>query len=335
MIQQLADVSAGRILCTSLGRAQLALAAARQLPGASVHCHYLDLYQAQQAVESLEERPANLTIACAADFPEGQFDLVALPLAAHGEAELTRNLMQEGYQLLAVGGRMLLSTDNPEDTWLHGQMNRLFGEVLRRAADGGAIYSGCKRQGLKKVKNFAAEFVFRDRDRLIRAVSRPGVFSHRRIDPGARQLLNAMEVTPGSRVLDLGCGSGVLSLAAAGRAPAVEVCAVDCNARAVQCTQQGAQLNGLTNIRTVLSAAGDVEGPGMFDLVLGNPPYYADFRIAELFAQAGHTALRPGGRMLLVTKSPEWYRENMPHWFDEVQVEQSKDYHVVRAVQAG
>ena len=49
---------------------------------------------------------------------------------------------------------------------------------------GGAVYVATKTEPLKKIKNFECEFAFRDRGRLIRAVSRPGVFSHRSIDAG-------------------------------------------------------------------------------------------------------------------------------------------------------
>jgi 16S rRNA G1207 methylase RsmC len=334
LIELLREFDAARVLCTSAGLAQFARAAASERSGAAVYCHYLDLYQAEQARQSIGAMPANLTIGCAADFPPDEVELVAFPFSAHGEAELTRDLLQAGHQRLTLGGQMLASTDNPRDTWLQEQMTALFGKVARRAAPAGVVYVGRKQGPLKKAKNFAAEFVFRDREHLIRACSRPGVFSHRRIDAGARQLLNAMEIAAGSRVLDIGCGAGVLSLAAARRDADVRVLAVDSHARAVECVRRGAALNGLSNIDTLLNASGEYPGPGTFDLVLGNPPYYAAFQIARLFAMAGRAALRPGGQILMVTKSPDWYRDNMPQWFDRVQVEPSKEYYVVRGIRA-
>jgi len=332
LIEQLGELSAERILCTSAGMGQFALAAAVRFPQAKVYCHYHDLYHAQQGRQAMADAPGNVTIGCAADFPEEAIDLAAFPFSARGEAEFTRDLMQAAHQLLAAGGHLIVSTDNPRDKWLHEEMQKLFRKVVRRPADTGVVYLGRKQEPLKKVKQFAAEFVFQDQGRLIRACSRPGVFSHRRIDPGARQLMNAMQIGEGCRVLDIGCGAGVLSLAAALRAPRVEVQAIDSAARAVECTARGAELNGLTSIHSRLNAAGEVDEPNSFDLVLGNPPYYAAFQIARLFARAGHAALRPGGQMLMVTKSPEWYAENLPEWFGEVAITPSKDYHIVRAV---
>ncbi len=332
LIERLNELSATRILCTSPGLAQFAQAAARRLPQAAVWCHYLDLYQADQTRQSIAVPPANLTIGCAADFPETEVDLAAFPFSAQGEAELTRDLLQAGHQRLTLGGLMLASTNNPRDHWLQEQMTALFGKITRRATESGVVYEGRKHAPLKKVKPFAAEFVFRDQEHLIRACSRPGVFSHRRIDAGARQLLNAMEVQAGSRVLDIGCGAGVLSLAAARRAPGVQVLAVDSNARAVECASRGATLNGLQNVDALLNASGQYPGQGTFDLVLANPPYYAAFQIAELFALAGRAALRPGGRILMVTKSPDWYHEHLPEWFDQVHVERSKEYHVASGI---
>jgi 16S rRNA (guanine1207-N2)-methyltransferase len=187
--------------------------------------------------------------------------------------------------------------------------------------------SGC---AISWRRYFACEFAFRDRGRLIRAFSRPGVFSHRSVDAGARQLLNEMQIDSGTHVLDIGCGSGVVALAAACRADGVSVHAVDSNCRAVQCAQHAAELNGLTCLTTELNADGGFVGAGSYDLALANPPYYSSFRIARHFLFAGRDALRPDGKILVVTKSPEWYQQNMPEWYEDVKVIERKRYHLVQ-----
>ena len=322
--------SPGRVLCTSQGVAQLAAAAARRFPGAAVYCHYLDLYQAEQARCYAGNNLANLTLGCSSDFPPQSVDLAALPLSAQGDAELTRELMQEAHQRLKTGGVLLASTDNRHDRWLHEEMRTLFVTVTRRESPQGTLYLARRDRPLKRLRNFRCAFVFRDRDRLIHAASRPGVFSHREVDPGARQLMAAMEIAPGNRVLDMGCGSGTVSLAAAFRAEGVSIVAVDSHARAVECTALGANRNGLGNIAVEHSACGPRCEPGSMDVVVANPPYYAGFRIARFFLEAGRAALRPGGRIYAVTKRPEWYAENMSEWFNDVAVEPSKDYWIAR-----
>ena len=101
---------------------------------------------------------------------------------------------------------MYASTDNCEDTWLRDQLAKVFSKLERRPSAAGVLYVGTKTEPLKRIRNFACEFAFRDRGRLIRACSRPGVFSHRSVDAGARQLLNEMQIDAGTRVLDIGCG---------------------------------------------------------------------------------------------------------------------------------
>ena len=107
-------------------------------------------------------------------------------------------------------------------------------------------------------------------------MSRPGVFAHRRVDSGARALMEVMELESHQRVLDMGCGSGTvfwrpLSL------PGVKVHAIDSNARAVECTLCGKAVNGLTGFTVQLDSQGDIPEPGTYDLFLANPPYYLNF----------------------------------------------------------
>ena len=76
-------------------------------------------------------------------------------------------------------------------------------------------------------------------------------------------------VRPGSRFLEVGCGSGLVSLVAS-RAGAVVTC-TDANPHAVALAAHNAKQNGLavTAVETDLLAG----LPGPFDVVAFNPPY--------------------------------------------------------------
>ena len=72
--------------------------------------------------------------------------------------------------------------------------------------------------------------------------------------------------------LDLGTGSGILSLGAARHSDTVV--ATDLNARAVEFARFNAWLNGVENIEVVVGDCfAPVEGR-MFDLILSNPPFF-------------------------------------------------------------
>lgn len=332
LIDAISRMCADRLICTSAGLAQFAVAAARAMPHATVSCTYLDLYRATLATEYWKDCPQNLRIECAADLPGVEADVVAFPFSSGGEAELTRDLIQAGHERLRIGGQMYAATDNRKDKWLLEQLSKVFRKLECHPSATGVLYVGTKTEPLKRVRNLACEFAFRDCGRFIRAFSRPGVFSHRHLDTGARRLMDQMELQPNARVLDIGCGAGTVALAAACRGEGVTVHAVDSNARAIECTNRGAALNELANVATELNADGNYSAAGSYNVALANPPYYASFRIAEHFLTAGRRALRPGGKILVVTKSPDWYQENISRWFDSATICEIKGYCVVGAV---
>jgi 16S rRNA (guanine1207-N2)-methyltransferase len=273
-----------------------------------------------------------LRLTCQPDLPEDRVELAVLPFSRRGEAELTRDLLQQGCLRLEHGGTLVASVDNPQDRWLHEQLQELFEKVTVQRHDDATAYIARKTAEPRKVRDFRCQFAFRDGGRLIHAVTRPGVFSHRRLDAGARQLLNAAEVAPGMRILDIGCGAGTVALGLAARDPTATVHAVDSNARAIQSTLAGAELNALTNVTTELNATGSYGRDGTFDLAVANPPYYADHRIAELFLSAAHRSLKPGGRVFIVAKWPDWYELAMPANWHDIQHWPSKLYHIITAV---
>lgn len=328
-LDSIVNQTARRALCTSLGRGQLAKAIAERFSATSVECLFLDLYLAEQATQALSPCPANLAIQCQPDFSPGEAELVAIPTAHDGTAELTRDLLQQGFEALTLGGTMLAATDREQDTWLREELEKLFGKVAKEKHPDGVVYRGVKSGPLKKRKNFDCWFPLRDGEQILTLLSRPGVFCHRRPDLGARALLAALAMQSGDRVFEIGCGSGAVTLAAAARNPRGKVYAVDSNPRAVECTQRGAEANGITNVAVALEADARCDEPGTYDLVVANPPYYSQQRIAEVFVRGALAALRPGGSVQFVTKHPAWYEERFVPLFRDVFVDELKGYFVV------
>jgi 16S rRNA G1207 methylase RsmC len=346
LIDAVAELPGERVLCTTLGRGQLAAVLAVARPEGHVVCHFLDLYPARLAAKHVEaavrtttqdeasttESPDSLSLLCTAEIPNDEVDLVAFPTHAGSEAELTRDYLQCGHQALVEGGRMAVSTNNEGESWLHEQMQGMFSKVTRIDSKQGMVFVGRKTSPLKKVKDFSCEFAFRDQGNLIKAVSRPGVFSHRRLDPGARALLNVTQVRDGDKVLNMGCGSGAVALAVATRSANVSVTAIDSCARAIDCTQRGAELNELNNLTAIHTANGKMEGQGTFDLCLGNPSDCTDQRIGEQLLRTAKKMLKPGGEVLIAGKDTQWYEERMPKMFDGVGFATSGKYRIAGGV---
>lgn len=336
------EICGDRIVAVSNTGAQAAAEIARQNPNATVVCNFLDAFLADSA-RARNEGVENLEITCLPDLPEGSCDAAMIPFPAKGESDLAREYLQQVLQMLSAGGKLFASSDNVKDRWLHEQLRASFNKVTNRETPKGRLYIASRPKPLKKIKDFGCWFAFRDGERLIHACSRPAVFSHRRMDNGARALIDSLTIENGARageavknnfrVLDIGCGNGSVGFAAAFRAENVRVCAMDANARAVQCATMGAKKNGITGFTTQLEAAGQCEETGTFDLALANPPYFSNFRIAEIFVQAAANGLKPGGRLHFVTKQPEWFADRFVEVFDEVSVLENRGYFVVKATQ--
>ncbi|MEH6493276.1 class I SAM-dependent methyltransferase [Halopseudomonas sp.] len=139
-------------------------------------------------------------------------------------------------------------------------------------------------------------------DQQIELLSLPGVFSHGRLDEGSELLLEERKALPSGKVLDFGCGSGVLSIALARRNPDCRFELVDVDALAIWCAQQSLQLNGVE--AQVYASDGLSEVHGRYACVISNPPFHTGIRqdtsIAERFFNQVTRNLLPRGELRIV-----------------------------------
>ncbi len=158
------------------------------------------------------------------------------------------------------------------------------------------------------------------------------LFSPRAIDRGTLAMLSYAAFAPEQKILDLGCGYGVVGLVAAGHAPPEQVWMVDKDPVAVRLAKENARLNGAAGVSVVQSDGFESLDETGFDLILCNPPYQADFAVPKHFIEKGFNRLVIGGRLLMVTKRELWYRNKLTAIFGGVTVRRVDDYVVFEAV---
>lgn len=274
----------------------------------------------------------------------GKFDAVVMEIPKG--RQLLRRWLVETHQALKPSGQLFLAGANDEGIQSAAKdAKALFGqgEVLRYRDRNRAVRfvrDGDRRTALDWAEEPGIspgtwrEFEVAARGETYRIRSLPGVFSYDRLDEGSELLLSAMKVPTGARVLDVGCGYGILGMAAA-RVGAGSVEMTDVNLLAVAAAGENITLNGLTNVTVYPGdALGEVQG--RFHLILSNPPFHAgksvDYQIAEAFISQSRRYLERGGELLIVCNKFIGYDIPMRQFFGhaEVAAENTK-FHVLRA----
>ena len=158
--------------------------------------------------------------------------------------------------------------------------------------------------------------------------TRPELFSPEHIDRGTLAMLSHVRIASGMRIMDLGCGCGVVGIVAAKIAGEENVFMSDADPMAVETARRNAERNGVGGVRLYVSDGfRDVDESG-FDLILSNPPYQTDFSVAKGFIEKGFNRLKIGGRLYMVTKRREWYKNKMISVFGGVEIHETDGYFV-------
>lgn len=314
----------------AMGSPREAAELADRLPEGPVVCWQMDLHQAQRLREDLATRSVRAEVAALPDLWDlSPVQTLIYPVPRGGERELKLDVVEQAFHALESGGTFIVLSPYDKDDFFHAALKKVFGKVHVPMEGGNAAF-WCQRSGERPRRRHEVTFHVRaDEAASLKFVSRPGTFTYGRFDHGARALVEAAEIRPGDRVLDLGCGCGTNGVLAARRAGAdAFVGFVDSNVRAIALAERNAQAAGLTHFRTYATAAVDGPEERSFDVVLANPPYYANGSIARLFMERSRAMLKPQGRFYLVSRQIDAIYGDLEEVFGHIEIMEHRGYFI-------
>lgn len=353
--------AAARVLTAGNRSGGVAVAAMRRRPGAEVIAHAFDYHHARAIRKRLmdEGLPAR-NVRCSAGVgvegtdalqpTEGTrqpFDVALFMTTPQSmPAELTLDQLQDIHANLADGGALYAAFEgDPDDALKTMRLVWKSVNVLKRAKHA-VLFKAVKHGPPVKTRDFAAiwEASVPGGEPLAFATY-PGCFCHRRPDAGglalaevaAREVECRMpNVEIPLNILDMGCGCGLVGLLVADAirrhgAP-FALTLIDSHARAIAAAKVNAARAGI-EAEFILADDGLPRGRvGEYDLFVGNPPYYSDYRIAEVFLETAYRALKPGGICLTVVKTATGLLALQEKYFRKAEIIKRRGYCVLRSI---
>lgn len=283
-----------------------------------VLCHTLDIYH-RHAIEKTH----HIRAVCSPHLPEGPWDLIKFktgPKLMSGELSL--DMLQEIHRLKPAKFEL-------EFIGKERDRNELLAKI---------------RDDPDRVRDFSAKWPASvpGGDKLM-FTSYPGCFCHRRLDEGGLALAEVISrdltsspfpAPPSPSLLDMGCGCGLVGFLVKSVVKDISLVMVDSHSRAVEAANLNAA-NFNMPAEVILADNGTpARMDGTFDVFAGNPPYYSDYRIAEVFLETARRALKPGGLCYTVVKNDAGLRPVQERYFPNVEVIRRRGYCVLKSVKA-
>lgn len=213
----------------------------------------------------------------------------------------------------------------------------LFGEVSVLAKKGGWRLARAVKHSSSTTSTFEnALAAVRFEAAGLKLEAEPGVYAAGKLDPGTAVLLDAFvfEGLSGRRVLDMGCGYGLLALKAA--LAGAEVTAVDDDLTAVRSAYKNAKTYGL-DIRPLHSdIISELKEDSSFDVCLMNPPFHVGkvvrLELPHAFIAGAHKVLKTGGELVLVANRALAYEPLLNYFAYRETLTETKTFKVLRAI---
>ncbi|MFB1016328.1 MAG: 16S rRNA (guanine(1207)-N(2))-methyltransferase RsmC [Alteromonadaceae bacterium] len=143
--------------------------------------------------------------------------------------------------------------------------------------------------------------------------SLPGVFSQDGLDVGTRVLLSNLPNNLSDKVLDFGCGAGIISCFIGKRYPDIHLSLLDVSALALSSAEKTLALNGLTGLIFPSNSLSEVTGK--YQHIVSNPPFHqgvkTNYLATETFLKNIKKHINKNGSITIVANSFLRYQEIM------------------------
>ncbi|EJK9928130.1 16S rRNA (guanine(1207)-N(2))-methyltransferase RsmC [Cronobacter sakazakii] len=163
----------------------------------------------------------------------------------------------------------------------------------------------------------------------------PGVFSRDGLDGGSDLLLSTLSPHTKGKVLDVGCGAGVLAAVLASHSPKVRLTLCDVSAPAVEASRATLAANGFEGEVVASNVFSEIKG--RFDMIISNPPFHdgmeTSFEAAQTLIRSAVRHLNIGGELRIVANAFLPYPNVLDGTFGNYEVlAQTGRFKVYRAV---
>jgi 16S rRNA (guanine1207-N2)-methyltransferase len=188
-----------------------------------------------------------------------------------------------------------------------------------------------KEKDLKKEKKEEKLIEFDFRNNKYFFTSSFGVFSKNKVDEGTKLLLENLNEIKEKRILDFGCGLGVIGIVLAKENSEAEVVLIDSDAKAVQLTEKNTELNKVNNTETFVSDG--FQGiKGKFDLIVSNLPTHEKRKFLEKFVSETKERLNEKGRIVIVVNKAVFLEKELKQVFGNYTIlGKGKEHKVIEA----
>lgn len=163
-------------------------------------------------------------------------------------------------------------------------------------------------------------------------LSLPGVFSQGSLDVGTELLLQTLPLEKvKGRVLDLGCGCGVIGLTASNSN--CELTMADVDAMALRSAALNSARQGVE--ATIIPSDGLAEAKGRFNYIITNPPFHTgketDYSVVETLFRQARDKLTQYGEVWLVANRHLPYEELAAgHFSEQEEMASAKGFKIIR-----